>query len=358
MLIQAALLCAALGLAADALATEPRVYEAQIVDPDWRPLREEPPLPDFDRLSRELATPAPAAPFDPALEAYAQVVLVLTIVVAALILISGIDDAFIDVYYWLSGARRRRRTLARLEEKPQSPFAIMVPAWKEHEVIAAMIENTVRTLDYEAFRIFCGVYRNDAATAAEVDRMAARYPDRVTRVDVPHDGPTCKGDCLNHVVRRVLAEEHRSGKRFAGMVLHDSEDVIHPQELRLFNSLVPGTDLVQLPVMSLGRPWREFAAGTYIDDFAESHGKDIAVRETLTGIVPGAGVATCYSREGMVALWKSSGAEPFNTATLTEDYDLSYRLKALGMSQTFAHVTVDGSLIATYEYFPDRFKAA
>src|SRR5687768_3394 len=359
MLIRAAFLGAALALAGEAPAFEERVYEAQVVDPHWQGPRDEPPLPDFDKLSRELAMAAPpAAPLDPALEAYAKVVLLLTIIAAALILISGIDDAFIDAYYWLSGARRRKKALERLEEKAQSPFAIMVPAWKEHDVIAVMIETTLKRLDYDAFRIFCGVYRNDPATAAEVDRMAARYPDRVTRVDVPHDGPTCKGDCLNHIVRGVLAEEHRRGRRFAGMVLHDSEDVIHPLELKLFNSLVPGTDLVQLPVMSLERPWREFTAGTYIDDFAESHGKDIAVREALTGIVPGAGVATCYSREGMAALWKSSGGEPFNTATLTEDYDLSFRLKKLGMSQTFAHVSVDRSLIATYEYFPDQFKAA
>src|SRR6185436_12450138 len=260
--------------------------------------------------------------------------------------------------------------LAELRARPQAPFAIMVPAWKEHDVIAAMLENTVRTLDYGPYRIFCGVYRNDPATAREVDRIAALYPERVTRVDVPHDGPTCKADCLNSIVRRVLMEEHSSGTRFAGMVLHDSEDVIHPLELALFNSLVPGKDLVQLPVFSLERSWRDFTAGTYIDDFAESHGKDIAVREALIGIVPGAGVATCYSRRCLEALWRESG-EPFNTASLTEDYDLSFRLARLGMAQTFAHVTIHspesrvrgvrgrtGSVVSTHEYFPDRFKAA
>jgi bacteriophage N4 adsorption protein B len=286
-------------------------------------------------------------------EFYADVLLVLTALVAMLILLSSLDDAFIDAYYWLSGARRRKRGMhaAELAERPQCAFAIMVPAWKEHDVIAAMIENTVRTMDYSAFRIFCGVYRNDPATAREVDRMAQRYPDRVTRVDVPHDGPTCKADCLNHIVGRVL----RDGEPFAGVVLHDSEDVIHPHELKLFNALLPQTDLVQLPVFSLGRAWREFTAATYIDDFAESHGKDIAVREALVGIVPGAGVATCYSRRALEVL----STNPFNTATLTEDYDLSFRLRRLGMSETFAHVTLDpGGVVCTREYFPDTFKAA
>jgi adsorption protein B len=328
---------------------------------------------DLEQAGREPGAEAIAGP-------YARIALALTIFVAALLFLSGLDDAFIDACYWGRALWRRQKVIGapgspaftRLREKPEAPFAIMVPAWKEHEVIAAMVENTVKTLDYRAFRIFCGVYPNDPATGREVDRMAARYPGMVTRVDVPHDGPTCKGDCLNHIVRRVLAEEHASGMQFAGMVLHDSEDVIHPLELKLFNVLVPGRDLVQLPVFSLDRPGTALTAGTYIDDFAESHGKDIAVREALVGTVPGAGVATCYSRRALAALWKSSGGEPFNTGSLTEDYDLSFRLKRLGMTQTFAHAAMEdaagarapgvrgrtGSVISTHEYFPDRFKAA
>lgn len=323
--------------------------------------------PDLEERIRAITE----APAHPAVELYIQLLLAFTIVIAALILVSGIDDAFVDACYWLRGLRRRKVVIDTFPDSPQAPFALMVPAWKEHDVIAAMVENTVKTLDYEAYRIFCGVYRNDPATAHEVDRMAARYPDRVTRVDVPHDGPTCKADCLNQIVRRVLLEERSGGTRFAGMVLHDSEDVIHPLELSLFNSLVPANDLVQLPVFSLDRAWNDIVAGTYIDDFAESHGKDMAVREAVIGIVPGAGVATCYSRRCLAALWSASGGEPFNTASLTEDYDLSFRLARDGMRQTFAHVAVDtgqlrivgvrgatGSVISTHEYFPDKFKAA
>src|SRR5688572_29710566 len=239
--------------------------------------------PDLDERVRQITEAAD----HPVVDLYADFLFAFAVVLAALILVSGLDDAFVDAYYWLRRLGRRKRCIGEgagldaLLARPESSFAIMVPAWKEHDVIAAMVENTVKTLDYLAYRIFCGVYRNDPATAAEVDRMVARYPDRVTRVDVPHDGPTCKADCLNHIARRVLTEEHSSGKRFAGMVLHDSEDVIHPLELKLFNSLVPGKDLVQLPVFSLDRAWHEFTAGTYIDDFAESHGKDMAVREAL-----------------------------------------------------------------------------
>src|SRR4051812_31796468 len=299
---------------------------------------------EIDRRIQEITEPAELT----AAEAYLRLLLALTLVVAGVILVSGVDDGFVDACYWLRrlGGRKRvvkaqSRALRELLEKPQASFAIMVPAWQEHEVIAAMIENTINTLDYESYRIFCGVYPNDAATRREVDRMAERYPGAVTRVDVAHDGPTCKADCLNHIVRRVLDDEHASGTRIAGLVLHDSEDVIHPLELRVFNGLLPDNDLVQLPVFSLPRRWREFTAATYMDDFAEVHGKDMAVREDLIGIVPGAGVATCYSRRALGALWACAGGEPFNVGSLTEDYDLSFRLKALRMAQTFAHVSIE-----------------
>nr|BFE97275.1 hypothetical protein GCM10020185_78110 [Pseudomonas brassicacearum subsp. brassicacearum] len=81
---------------------------------------------------------------------------------------------------------------------------------------------------------------------------------------------------------------------FAGVVLHDSEDVLHPLELRLFNYLLPRKDMIQLPVVSLERNWYEWVAGVYMDEFAEWHGKDLVVRESMTDTVPSAGVGTCF----------------------------------------------------------------
>jgi adsorption protein B len=375
LLLGAALLVAGPAAPQEAPSTEPGRTEAPASPPvppavDTAPQFDLPP--ELDAL--------PLAPLTGPAAAYADALWVLTILVACLIVLSGLDDALVDAHYWLRAAWRRRMvvgghgspmSLERLCRRPQLPFAIMVPAWKEHDVIAAMVENTMNTLDYEAFHIFCGVYRNDPATAREVDRMVARYPQRVVRVEVPHDGPTSKADCLNHIVGHILALERSGGPRFAGMILHDCEDVIHPLELRLFNVYIPGRDLVQLPVFSLERRWDQLVGATYMDDFAEAHGKDMPVREDLSGSVPGAGVATCYNRHGMAALWAGSGGAPFNTASLTEDYDLSFRLRAFGMRQVFAHVRIayaairppqvrgpTGNVIATYEYFPDRLRAA
>ena len=67
------------------------------------------------------------------------------------------------------------------------------------------------------------------------------------------------------------------------MILHDSEDVLHPMELRFYNHLLPRKDMIQLPVTSLDREWYELVAGVYMDEFAEWHAKDLVVRESVSG---------------------------------------------------------------------------
>ena len=71
----------------------------------------------------------------------------LTVAIACIILLSSVDDLFIDAYYWVRRFYRRviiRRRYAplpieALTEKPEGFIAIMVPAWKESDVIAAML---------------------------------------------------------------------------------------------------------------------------------------------------------------------------------------------------------------------------
>jgi len=267
--------------------------------------------------------------------------------VAVLILLSALDDLFIDLWYWAREAWRaatvkrayRPLTVGQLQAREEQPLAIMVPAWLEYDVIAAMIEDMVRVLDYRNYMVFVGTYRNDAQTIAEVERMRRRYR-QLHRVEVPHDGPTCKADCLNWVIQAIFRHEREAGIEFAGVVLHDSEDVLHPVELKFFNYLLPRKDMIQLPVASLERHWYELVAGTYMDEFAEWHAKDLVVRESLAGAVPSAGVGTCFSRRALLALAESTQNQPFNTDSLTEDYDVGARLARLGMQSIFARFPV------------------
>ena len=271
-------------------------------------------------------------------------------VVAVIILISSLDDLVIDAWYWVNRLWRRFTVLDRkdfrpltaeqLHARPEQPLAVMVPAWLEYDVIAQMLETMVGTLDYQHYRIFVGTYPNDTQTIAEVERMRGRYR-QLERVEVPHAGPTCKADCLNWIIQAILLHETRSGDTFAGIVLHDSEDVLHPLELKFFNYLLPRKDMIQLPVVSLERDWYELVAGTYMDEFAEWHAKDLVVRESVTGVVPSAGVGTCFSRRAIQALLDETHNQPFNTDSLTEDYDVGSRLGKLGMRSIFARFPVE-----------------
>jgi bacteriophage N4 adsorption protein B len=306
------------------------------------------------------------------------------VAVAFVILVSSIDDLFIDAWYWTREIKRALTVKRRykplrpeqLRDRPEQHIAIMIPAWLEYDVIAAMLENMVKVLDYRAYTIFVGTYRNDAATITEAERMRRRYKQLV-RVEVPHDGPTCKADCLNWIVQAIFAHEAQHGIEFAGVVLHDSEDVLHPLELQFFNYLLPRKDLIQIPVASLERDWSDLVAGVYMDEFAEWHGKDLVVRESLAKTVPSAGVGTCFSRRALLTLAAETNNQPFNTQTLTEDYDIGVRLAAHGMYSILARFSVEYRVkrvtwfgfgkekevivrmpLCVREYFPNTFRTS
>lgn len=290
----------------------------------------------------------------------------LTAFVAVAILLSGLDDLFIDLCYYgwlarsaLSPERRRPQVPQHeLESLAEKRLAVMIPAWREEAVIGRMLRNTLRSVRYGAFELFVGVYPNDPATRAAVEEVAAADP-RVRLVPVPHDGPTNKADCLNAIAAAVLA----CGRPFEVLVLHDCEDIVHPLSFKLMNRFIPEADMVQLPVVPFETPASEWTAGTYLDEFAESHLKDMTVRERLSGMVPSAGVGTGLSRAILEELSRRHRGRPFNVHTFTEDYDLAFRLRAAGgrsiLVQYFASRGAGAhELVCTREYFPDRFADA
>ena len=152
-----------------------------------------------------------------ALATYQRVVEVLAVGITVLILLSSLDDLFVDIWYWTRGfyrwfwirSRYPRLTAEALDAKPERPIAIMVPAWKESEVIQAMLTTSQALIRYTNYHFFVGVYQNDAATIAEVQSAMARFPN-VSMSVVPRDGPTSKADCLNIVLADIFAHERRT----------------------------------------------------------------------------------------------------------------------------------------------------
>ncbi len=308
--------------------------------------------------------------------AYWDVLRWAVMVSAVLILISSLDDMLIDIAYWWGLLVRfctfweRPPKQKWLDREPEKRIAIMVPAWQESDVIASMVANTNNTFDYSRYHIFVGVYANDADTRREVEKVRQRFPN-VHRAEVPHDGPTSKADCLNWIVQNILLHEERSGETFDAFLMHDAEDVVHPYGLKTVNWFIDEAAMIQMPVLSMDRKWNKLVACHYMDEFAEFHTKDLPVRSWLAGMTPSAGVATAFHRLAMLALIREKDGQPFNTDSLTEDYDVAHRLSALGYPSMFVryHARVprqrkawfrDGmvevrrrELVATKEFFPD-----
>ena len=307
----------------------------------------------------------------------------LLFVVATLMLLSSLDDFIIDVIFVCRALYRRlviyRRYQPLKEEQlltpPEQPIAIMVPAWDEAAVIQQMLTTTCQLYTYQNYRLFVGIYPNDQNTLDAARRAQQRFP-QVEIIICKAPGPTNKADCLNMIYRGIQEYEQHHNMTFAIFVMHDAEDVVHPLELKLYNYLIPRKDMIQIPVVPLESPLHDLTAGHYMDEFAEHHSKDLVVQEALTGNVPSAGVGSAFSRRALTVLSGPGGHPPFNTSSLTEDYDIGLRLKREGLKQIFVRFAVwrqvikksrwtgrlrpqrQRDLIATREYFPNTLDTA
>ncbi|MCB2015052.1 MAG: glycosyl transferase family protein [Sphingobium sp.] len=282
-------------------------------------------------------------------------------------IIGGIDDFIIDILYLIRKINRRlfiysiyrRMTGATL---PQSAWpgemAIFIPAWNEANVIGAMLRNSLNSWRAGGFHIFVGVYPNDPNSITTIADIAASDA-RVTMVIAPHDGPTTKADCLNHIWAAMTRAEKARGMRFKAIVLHDAEDVVHADEIRLFDMMIDRFDMVQIPVRPLLSQQSQWVAGHYADEFAESHGKHLVMREAIGAAVPSAGVGCAIKRGMMAKIAALRHGEPFDSASLTEDYEIGLRIAELEGRTAFVVMNdAQGGLICTQEHFPDTLKDA
>lgn len=283
------------------------------------------------------------------------------------ILVSGLDDLFIDLAWAFSWLKTKLRPAAslfppgprQLESAPRRSIAILIPLWREHEVIARMIEHNIAAIRYRDYHIFAGAYPNDDRTQFAVRAAAGRFAN-VHLVLCPHDGPTSKADCLNWIFQHVALWEEQHGRRFDLIVTHDAEDLIHPDELLWINYYAARYDFIQTPVLALATPLRNLTHGVYCDEFAENHSRDMQVRAMLGGFVPGAGVGAGYRREALDRLAEAEKNRIFEPEALTEDYENGWRLFRLGCSQAFVPLarTARHDFLATREFFPQDWPSA
>ena len=284
----------------------------------------------------------------------------LTLFAAVGLLIGGIDDLAVDAIWlgrtaWrrLTVYRRHPRTNAETLPPPDRPgrIALFVPAWQESAVIGDMVRAALGSIAHGDYRIYVGTYPNDPATIAVVEAVG---DPRVRLVRGDRPGPTTKAECLNRMWAALLRDERGAGARFKAVVLHDAEDVVHPQELRLFDRLIERFDLVQLPVLPLVDDGSRWVSGHYVDEFAEAHGRQLAVREALGAGIPSAGVGCAIARAALARMAGAADGRPFDEDSLTEDYEIGLRLTNFGGRAAFVAMPAcaGGPLVATRAYFP------
>ena len=291
----------------------------------------------------------------------------LSLFAAAGFLLFALDDLALDFIYfarrgWRAATVYRRHPRADARVLADDPAAgwivVFIPAWDEAAVIGQMLRATLERFDYPNYSLFVGHYRNDPATAAAIRSVADA---RVVAVDIGVDGPTTKADCLNRLYTALVRTETQQERRAKAVVLHDAEDLVHPQELRLFNRLIGRAGVVQLPVVPLIDPASPWIGGHYCDEFAESHGRDLVVREAVGASIPLAGVGCAIGREAMGRLAVMEDGRPFAGSSMTEDYEMGLRLGALGERTLFVRLPVlhgQHGVVASRGHFPATLSTA
>lgn len=297
---------------------------------------------------------------------------VIGFIIALAFIVFGIDDLLWDIYALFRKVRGVHVDLTTLDQKPPKMLAIVIAAWHEDAVIGAVVDNLIRSAAYppDLYRVFLAVYPNDPATGAVVDELAANNVN-VVKVVNAHEGPTNKADNLNYAMRQIIAYEKEHGLRFAGITIHDSEDVVHPLELKMTNYLIDDYDALQFPVFPLmrmprfGNFFKTLTTGTYADEFAEHHFRTLVMRDRL-GFVPSAGTGFCLRRSFLDVYGDGKGTI-MPDDSLTEDYKLSLSMNMAGYRVHYVlervpridqHGRKFWDYIATRSLFPQKIKLA
>ncbi|PQM28086.1 hypothetical protein CVO77_06095 [Sphingopyxis lindanitolerans] len=273
------------------------------------------------------------------------------------ILLIGIDDLLFDLL-WLA----RPQPVAARPDAENGPLegriAIFIPAWEEAPVLSATLARMLTAWAGEDVRLYVGCYPNDIATLFSVSRLVARDP-RLRLVVGDAEGPTTKGDNLNRMWAALGEDERIEGRRFAAVVLHDAEDHVHAAEIALYRHHLGDHAMVQIPVVPMVTGGSRWIGGHYGDEFAEAHGKELALRSRLGVPIPSAGVGCALTRNALALLAIERGGQPFRADSLTEDYEVGMLIGAYGLRACFVDsLTAAGDRIVSRGGFPGSVEHA
>ena len=279
-------------------------------------------------------------------------------------IIGMFDELAVDgIWFWLRLVQGKRTDVvpAHLVQSREAVgltgrIAVFIPAWQEADVIGTTIRHMLSVWTEADYRIYVGCYANDSATIAAAVASAGQDP-RLRLVIHDSQGPTTKADCLNRLYSALCDDEARLHMRFRGVILQDSEDMVHPLALGAIDRALGEVDFVQLPVHPEFPKGSRWVSGHYCDEFTELHAKAMVVRDALGAGLPAAGVGCGFGRAMLDHIGGVRRARgelgPFAAECLTEDYELGMLIARGGGASQFLRLRApDGELIATRSYFP------
>lgn len=278
-----------------------------------------------------------------------------------LFLTGALDDLIIDLTHFIFRLTPKMISPQVWKEwmlQKEDPIAVMIPAWQEYDVLEAMVRTNLKRIHYENFKWFIGVYPNDERTLSIAMKLQREFSDKVIVVVNDLPGPTTKAQMINKILSTMKGAELAAGEgawtpRF--IAIHDAEDVMHPLSFKAINAQEKDLDFIQVPIFSLPVNYKSWVAGTYMDEFADLHLREIPVRQKLRMPIPSAGVGTFFSKNILDILGRRFGYW-LDDSNLTEDYEISMRIARLGGKQKFLLVTDNrGEIISSREYFPNSF---
>lgn len=298
---------------------------------------------------------------------------VIGLALVILYIVTGFDDFIWDIVT-LFRRRDYNHQLAdvkALDDQPPKLLAIAIAAWHEESVLGEVIDNLIASLHYapSMYHVFLGVYPNDPKTIAVAEKLAEQFKNvHVVVNELP--GPTSKAQNINYIIKQMKQFEKERNWRFAGLTVHDSEDVVHPYELKVTNYLLETYPAIQFPVFPLMELpkfknfFKNIVTNTYADEFAENHFSVMVSRYSSGAFVPSAGTGFALSRETIDSF---EDGKVLPEDSLTEDYRLSLTLYQKGIQMYYVLLSIPrineqdklvNDFIATRSRFPYTFKAA
>ncbi|MCX6164103.1 MAG: glycosyltransferase, partial [Ignavibacteriae bacterium] len=225
-------------------------------------------------------------------------------VTAIMLVITGLDDMYMDLLYWIYRKKYKAKMpdFNEMFDKAEKPIAVILGAWRESSVIGRTLSYAIRNLKYKNYRFFVGVYPNDPDTIRIVKEISKK-DSRVIACINPQNGPSTKADNLNSLYAGLCEYEKVYGE-FEVILVHDAEDFMHPFCLKLYNYLIgyKGYHGVQIPVIPIKSKLGGIFHRTYCDAFAEVHTKDMIVREAMDTFIPFSGTGMGFHRKAIYYL--------------------------------------------------------